>query len=84
METSSQWLNYYAVSLTDGDIFDVQPKDWEAGFFFENIGELDDSTKLAKIFQDLNKRRTTRATNESDEDTLPYINIFISVIYYNC
>lgn len=81
METSSQWLNYYAASLTDGDIFDVQPKDWEAGFFFENIEELDNSTKLSKIFQDLTKRKINRGANESDEEALPYINVFISPFF---
>lgn len=82
MKTSSQWLNYYAASLTDGDMFDVQPKDWEAGYFFNAIEALDDSNKLSSIFRDLNKRRATKTNQkEGDEDTLPYVNVFISPFF---
>lgn len=81
MSTSSQWLNYYAASFTDGDIFDVQPKDWEGGFFFDTIEELEDSTKLVTIFRDLNKRRASKVSEEHEEGTIPYINIFISPFF---
>lgn len=81
MSTSSQWLNYYAASFTDGDIFDVQPKDWEGGFFFDTIEELEDSTKLVTIFRDLNKRRASKVSEEHEEGSIPYINIFISPFF---
>lgn len=80
MKKAAQWLNYYAASLIDGDMFDIQYKDWEDGVFFNSLEELKNTNELSRIFRDL-KRRIAKSKTSEEEHQLPIINVFISPFF---
>ena len=78
--TLISFLKYYRNSLADGERLDVSKKDYENGFFFNSINELE-KKKLIKTYEELYKTIPKKNNQEQKEEEREPINVFISPFF---
>ncbi|NDV69957.1 AAA domain-containing protein [Dysgonomonas sp. 25] len=78
-DLSRKWIDYYAASLTDGDVYDIQPKEYSNGCIVNDINVLttDYLQVIYKDFYEKTQKKKEKADN-TDENLYPDIDIFLS------